>query len=224
MSNLTTFKGANLPAVADLSKALKSGLADVAQVGTVIIKMDKTGHWVFGSDQTEVQEGSEWAVNPFSFVHGYIAWGTSTVAGEKMVSVTQPLPELEPAPESAKKGWEMQVGIEIKCLNGDDKDMTARFATTSVGGKRAVQTLGAQISDQIDKDPSKPVAIVSLEVEHYSHKSYGKVYTPVFKVVRFESMDVESATAEPTLELEDAPMVEEVVAPAAPVRRRRAAV
>ena len=37
-------------------------------------------------------------------------------------------------------------------------------------------------------------------------------------------MDVESATAEPTLELEDAPMVEEVVAPAAPVRRRRAAV
>ena len=114
MSNLTTFKGANLPAVADLSKALKSGLADVAQVGTVIIKMDKTGHWVFGTDQTEVQEGSEWAVNPFSFVHGYIAWGTSTVLGEKMVSVTQPLPELEPAPEGAKKGWEMQVGIEIK--------------------------------------------------------------------------------------------------------------
>jgi hypothetical protein len=37
--------------------------------------MDKTGHWVFGIDQTEIEDDSTWAVNPFSFVHGYIAWG-----------------------------------------------------------------------------------------------------------------------------------------------------
>ena len=224
MSNLTTFKGANLPAVADLSKALKSNLASVADVGTVIIKMDKTGHWVYGGDQTEIQDGSEWAVNPFSFVHGYIAWGNAEVLGEKMVSVTQPMPELAPAPANAKKGWETQVGIEITCINGDDKGIVARFATTSVGGKRAVQSLGAAISEQIDKDQSKPVAIVALSTEHYAHKSYGKVYTPIFRVVRWESMNVESTVAEPALELEEPSIadVEEVVA--TPVRRRRAAV
>ena len=224
MSNLTTFKGANLPAVADLSKALKSNLANVADVGTVIIKMDKTGHWVFGSDQTEIQLGSEWAVNPFSFVHGFIAWGNAEVLGEKMVAISQPLPELEPAPDNAKRGWETQVGLEITCINGDDKDLVARFATTSVGGKRALQSLGAEIATQIDKDPTKPVAIVALSTEHYAHKSYGKVYTPIFKVIRFESMNVESAVEEPSLELEDASMIEEAEAPAAPVRRRRAAV
>ena len=224
MSNLTTFKGANLPAVADLSKALKSNLANVTDVGTVIIKMDKTGHWVFGSDQTEIQEGSEWAVNPFSFVHGFIAWGNAEVLGEKMVAISQPLPELEPAPANAKRGWETQVGLEITCINGDDKDLVARFATTSVGGKRALQSLGAEIATQIDKDPTKPVAIVALSTEHYAHKSYGKVYTPIFKVIRFESMNVESAVEEPSLEIEDASMIEEAEAPAAPVRRRRAAV
>ena len=224
MSNLTTFKGANLPAVADLSKALKSNLANVADVGTVIIKMDKTGHWVFGSDQTEIQEGSEWAVNPFSFVHGFIAWGNAEVLGEKMVAISQPLPELEPAPANAKRGWETQVGLEITCINGDDKDLVARFATTSVGGKRALQSLGAEIATQIDKDPTKPVAIVALSTEHYAHKSYGKVYTPIFKVIRFESMNVESAVEEPSLEIEDASMIEEAEAPAPLVRRRRAAV
>ena len=223
MSNLTTFKGANLPAVADLSKALKSNLANVADIGTVIIKMDKTGHWVFGSDQTEIQDGSEWAINPFSFVHGYIAWGASEVLGEKMVPVTQPLPELEPAPANAKKGWEVQVGLELTCINGDDKGLVARWATTATGGKRAIQGLGAEIAEQIEKDSTKPVAIVALETEHYTHKSYGKVYTPKIRVIRWESMNVESAVQEPALELEEPPLVEEV-APAAPVRRRRAVV
>ena len=223
MSNLTTFKGANLPAVADLSAALKSNLANVTDVGTVIIKMDKTGHWVFGSDQTETQDGSEWAINPFSFVHGYIAWGASEVLGEKMVPINQPLPELEPAPANAKKGWEVQVGLELTCINGDDKGLTARWATTATGGKRAIQALGVEIAEQIEKDSSKPVAIVALETEHYAHKSYGKVYTPKIRVIRFESMDVESATDAPQLEAKEAE-IEEAPVSAAPVRRRRAAV
>ena len=95
MSNLTTFKSAGLPAVKDLANALKSNLPKLAEVGSVIIKMDKTGHWVFGADQTEVEEGSQWAVNPFSFIHGFIAWGDGEPLGEKMVGISQPLPELD---------------------------------------------------------------------------------------------------------------------------------
>jgi hypothetical protein len=62
-------------------------------VGAVILKMDKTGHWCFGSDQTEIETDSTWAVNPYSFVHGFIAWGDGAVLGEKLVPITQPLPE-----------------------------------------------------------------------------------------------------------------------------------
>ena len=208
MSNLVKFSGANLPSVASLSTALRTIANDVSASTTAIIKMDKTGHWVFGADQTEVEDGSLWAINPFSFVHGYIAWGDGEVLGEKMVSVSQPLPELDAAPPNAKKGWEVQVGLSLKCISGGDKGTEARFTTTSVGGKRAVQTLAVALADQVEKDQDKPVAIVLLKKEHYQHKSYGRIYTPVFEVKEWISMDGEPAAAEQ----------EE-----APTRRRRAA-
>lgn len=209
---LTTFSSANLPAVSTLSTALRALEKDVGPAGVVILKMDKTGHWVFGADQTEVEDDSLWAINPYSFVHGFIAWGDGEVLGEKMASVTQPLPELDAAPAAAKRGWEMQIGMSLKCQNGEDKDMEARFTTTSVGGKKAVQALGVAIATQVEKDPIKPVAIVRLKKEHYQHKSYGRIYTPVFEIVEWVGMDGESV-AEPEA-------VEEEVAPATGRRRR----
>ena len=209
MSNLATFSSANLPAVSTLSTALRALEQGAGTSGVVILKMDKTGHWVFGADQTEVEDDSTWAVNPFSFVHGFIAWGDGEVLGEKMTGVQHPLPELDAAPPGAKRGWETQIGMSLKCLVGEDKDMEARFTTTSVGGKKAVQALGVAIATQVEKDQTKPVAIVRLKKDHYVHKSYGRIYTPVFEVVEWASMDGE------------APAVETEEAPAAPARRRR---
>jgi hypothetical protein len=213
MSNLATFSSANLPAVSTLSTALRSLEQGAGTAGVVILKMDKTGHWVFGADQTEVEDDSTWAVNPFSFVHGFIAWGDGEVLGEKMTSVQQPLPELDVAPPGAKRGWETQIGMSLKCLVGEDKDMEARFTTTSVGGKKAVQALGVAIATQVEKDQSKPVAIVRLKKDHYVHKSYGRILTPVFEIVEWASMDGAA----------EAPAAEEAEAAPAAGRRRRAA-
>jgi len=218
MSNITTFSAANLPSVTSLSTALRALETDVGAAGVVILKMDKTGHWVFGADQTEVEDDSTWAVNPFSFVHGFIAWGDGEVLGEKMVSVSQPLPELEAAPPMARKGWETQVGMSMKCLSGEDKGMEVRYTTTSVGGKRSVQALAVAIATQVDTDPKLPVPIVLLEKEHYSHKSYGRIYTPIFKITSWMSMTDESGTpAEETAVEAEA----ESAAPVATARRRR---
>ena len=219
MSNINTFSGANLPSVKSLATALRTIETDVGAAGTVIIKMDKTGHWVFGADQTEIENQASWAVNPFSFVHGYIAWGDGEVLAEKMVSVSQPLPELDAAPPGAKKGWETQVGMSIKCLTGEDKGMEARYTTTSVGGKKAVQALAVAIATQVEKDQSKPVPVVELGKEHYTHKSYGRIYTPVFQVLEWVGMDVE--TSEPNTEIESAFDDSPPVSEATPTRRRR---
>lgn len=200
MSNIVTFNNANLPAVASLSTALRSLERDVGNAGVVLLKMDKTGHWVFGADQTEVEDDSTWAVNPFSFVHGFIAWGDGEVLGEKMVSVSQPLPELDAAPPNAKRGWETQIGMSLKCLTGEDKDMEARYSTTSVGGKRSVQALALAIATQVEKDQSKPVPVVRLKRDHYTHKSYGKIFTPVFEILEWISV-----TGEPTDTPEEEP-------------------
>ena len=205
-----SFALANLPPVTSLSTALRALEAEAGPAGVVILKMDKTGHWVFGADQTEVEADATWAINPFSFIHGFIAWGDGEVLGEKMVSVSQPLPEMQAAPAGAKRGWETQVGMSLKCLSGEDKDMEARFSSTSVGGKKAVQTLAVAIANQVEADQTKPVPVVRLKKDHYAHKSYGKIYTPVFEIVEWVGMDGDSA-----------PEVEE--APAAGRRRRVAA-
>jgi hypothetical protein len=209
--SLVTFSKANLPAVSSLATSLRTIQSEVGAAGVVILKMDKTGHWVFGADQTEVEDDSLWAINPFSFVHGFIAWGDGEVLGEKMASVSQPLPELEEAPPQAKKGWENQVGMSLKCISGDDKDMEARYTTTSVGGKRSVQTLAVALADQVDKDQTKPVAVVRLKKDHYAHKSYGKIYTPVFEIVEWISMDADATDVKVEAEAEQ------------PKRRRRSA-
>jgi hypothetical protein len=211
---MSTFAIANLPPVTSLSTSLRALEQDVGPVGSVIIKMDKTGHWVFGADQTEVEDDAKWAVNPFSFVHGYIAWGEGEVLGEKMVSVSEPLPQLDVAPPNAKRGWETQVGMSLKCISGEDEGMEARYTVTSVGGKRAVQALAVAIANQVDADQSKPVPVVKLKKEHYQHKSYGRIYTPVFELVEWVGMDGAAAEAE----------AEEVYAEASqPARRRRVA-
>lgn len=218
MTAVVKFGNANLPAVATLAQALRKVSSEIVGSGDVLLKMDKTGTWVFGADQTEVQEGSRWAVNPFSFTHGFIAWGEGEVLAEKTVPITQPLPEVDAAPAAAKRGWETQVGMSLKCLNGEDEGLDARYNVTSLGGKKAVQSLAVAIAEQCDRDPSQPVPVVELKKDHYQHKSYGRVYTPVFEVVGWISMDGPS---------EDAAEAAPEAAPAAepvnpPVRRRRA--
>jgi hypothetical protein len=214
MTEVSKFGGLNLPSVQSLSSALRAIQSDVSTPSAaVIIKMDKAGHWVFGADQTEVEDDSLWAVNPFSFVHGFIAWGDGEVLGEKLTGVANPLPELDPAPAASDKGWEMQVGMTLACINGEDEGMQARYTTTSVGGKKAVQALAVTIAEQVDKDPTNPVPVVRLKKEHYQHKKYGRIYTPVFEVVRWTGLEgAEAGDPEP----DDAPEPEE-----APRRRRR---
>jgi len=217
--NIVTFAGANLPAVASLAASLRKLESAAGPAGIVILKMDRTGHWVFGADQTEVEDGSHWAINPLSFVHGFIAWGDGEVLGEKMASVEDPLPELDAAPPGAKKGWEKQVGMSLKCVSGEDAGIEARFTTTSVGGKRAVQELAVALAAQVDKDLETPVPVVTLGKEHYQHKSYGRIFTPAFGVVEWVSMNPGAAPAAA------APAaVVEAPAPAPAGRRRRVTV
>jgi hypothetical protein len=218
MMSLVKFEGANLPSVASLSSALRSVAANVGggEGGSVILKMDKTGHWVFGADQTEVEDDSIWAVNPFSFVHGYIAWGDGEVLGEKLVPVSEPLPELDPAPPASKRGWEMQVGMSLACTNGEDEGLQVRYTVTSVGGKKAVQALALAIAEQVDKDQTRPVPLVRLKKEHYQHKSYGRIYTPVFDVIDWTTTNGD--TAKVAADADD-----EALEADAPRRRRRSA-
>jgi hypothetical protein len=64
-----------------------------------------------------------------------------------------------------------------------------------VGGKRSVQELALAVAEQADKDSSKIVAVVTLGKDHYQHKSYGRIFTPVFDVVEWVGMNGPEAEA-----------------------------
>jgi hypothetical protein len=57
--------------------------------------------------------------------------------------------------------------------------------------------------------------LVRLKKEHYQHKSYGRIFTPVFDVQKWVGLDAEAAAADEDVE-------DEVAADEAPRRRRRA--
>jgi hypothetical protein len=95
--------------------------------------------------------------------------------------------------------------------------MQARYTATSVGGKNAVHQLGAvAIAEQVDKDPQNPVPLVRLKKSHYQHKSYGRIFTPIFEITDWVSMDANSVE-----EAEDAELEVAADAEAADGARRR---
>ena len=64
------------------------------------------------------------------------------------------------------------------------------------------------IAEQVDKDQAKPVPVIRLKKEHYQHKSYGRIFTPVFDIVKWVGMDapaVEEDAADAEAPTEDAP-------------------
>lgn len=211
MTELVNF--GNLPSIAELSNSLKDFAATVpVRPKEVYLKMDKTGHWVYGADQTEIEPDSLWAVNPLSFVKGYICWGAQNtpnmgkLLGEKMVTQFQKMPDMpEDIPDS--NGWELQMGFSLACINGNDKGLQARFMSKTKGGVPAVQRLSLAIREHTLEDKTTPIALIKLKSEHYNHTGgYGRIYNPVLEIVKFVSNETE-------------PTVEEVAE--APVRRRR---
>jgi hypothetical protein len=214
--------------VANLASALALRSQSLSSGGTgfPFIKLTQAGDWIYGADDTDVQEGSHWAVNPQSFAEGYIAWGVGEVIDERMALMTSAQPIVQndlPAVPKAEKGWQRQVGFMMVCLNGDDKGTQVMFKSSSAGGVKGVRALIDAVVTQIAIDPTKIMPAVVLEESHYVHKDWGKtIYNPVFNVQSWMAVDSTEAPA-----VIDAPAGVSAPAeppseePAAPVRKRR---
>ena len=195
---------------------LASGLEKALQLspvsGTPFIKLDKGGDWVFGSDGYEVRDGL-WAINPKSFIWGYIAWGAGELLGEEMVSMGAPAidPEDLPAHASAKRGWEKQVGLQMQALSGEFKGQQVIYKSSSKGGKTAILEMVAKVVPRIKSGDDDIVPVVALESTSYAHKEFGKINTPILAIDHWTSMDGGAA------DVEDEPE------PEAPRKRRRIA-
>lgn len=211
---------------------LIGGLARTTQTlasdstGQSFLKLHKGGFFVYGQDETEVEEGSLWAVNPNSFMVGYIAWpaeGTGKPLGEEMRTITED-PLVHSTLPDVGAPWVQQAGFQVMCISGEDTGQQCIFKSSSKGGLRGVNDFLNEVMAHLQANPGteETVPVLKLEVESYKHSTYGKINTPTFTIQKWVKIDEMPVAEEEDLEPEvDA---EPEVAPEPekkPVRRRR---
>lgn len=204
MNEVTTTQAGGALAAADQLKGnlkkVQTQLPD--QQGLQFLRFLQDGNWVFGQENEEVLPDDHVAVNPLSIKTGWTCWtnrqgrgAKNENLGESMVPLgSDPVPKLDlPRKTDPETGdvceWKEQISADLKILNGPSKGKQVHYKTNSVGGISAMRTLIDQIILQLDEDPTNICPIISLDGDHYQHKSYGRTYTPVLKIKDWMGME-----------------------------------
>jgi hypothetical protein len=195
--------GGALTSLAALSTALAavdtSSVAGRSGLPMLQFKRDGDGTWLFGQKRTIIEDGSRWAANPLSFKWGYIAFTSDAkVAGERLVSVSQPKPEVTELPDKGE--WTEEWTVNLRCIDGTDAGIEVVYKPTTVGGVQAVAGLIDAVRDRLNSGQhgGKVAPVVHLEKDSYVHGQFGRVWTPVLTIVDWMPLDGPAPAPEPT--------------------------
>lgn len=193
MNDIVNFPGGGVPQTSD---DLLAGLATIdedikksSSSGVPIMRVGKQGVFVYGQEDTEVQPGSLWALNPYSIQHGWACWGTD---GEGLLDeMYKPFNEQVPAKSTLPEmghPWKKSYRAMLQCLNGEDKGRVAEYKTTSLGGQDFFRELVNALREQGSRDKVNIVPCLELEVSSYKHPQHGKTWIPVLNIQEWISM------------------------------------
>lgn len=191
MSELIKFSAGGSPVPLD-TKALAKGLSGISQglhgstTGLPFLGM-KNGIFHYGQEKIEVEEGSLWAINPYSIQHGFACWGDGELLGEVMSRFDQPPPRQDELQDFGQP-WAQQIGMQLKCIDGEDAGVTVEYKSTSIGMRNAAKALIDLIVQQAQNDPEHIVPVVELLTDSYHHKKYGEIFYPVLDPVQWLTM------------------------------------
>lgn len=187
MGQVTLFSGGSVVEPSQAVDALRGlAMAKAMSGGKPFLKLEKqSGKFVYGAESVEVSPDELWAIDPSSFMIGKIGWKGGQVVGEKMFPITSGamINEADLTPidsNNPSDGWKDQLSVDLKHL-ADGVEVV--FKTTALGGKNAIADLAGAIGEHTAQNPALPVAVVKMYADSYSHKQYGKIYTPVFEIV-----------------------------------------
>ena len=167
-----------------------------------ILRMGTDGIWVYGQENTEVEEESTWAINPLSIQHGFVCWtnkakgeGKNELLGEVYAPMTSEPIDMASLPKhiNEKTGepwpWKAATTVQLKCISGEDEGVAVIYKPSSIGGANAMQAILDALEEQLNAGSDQIVPIVEMSNDHYQHKQYGKTYVPMFSIVSWADMD-----------------------------------
>jgi len=201
----------------DLAKSLNNAAVSMPSVGgdqqylKMLTKGRDAGTWVYGQEETEVEEGSLWAINPLSIKHGYVAWDTHAGGApvqEIMVSINRQLPSKDSLPvlppgTPSKKAPNVPVDLEYAdqrsfdavCISGADEGVTVEYKQSSAGSMKLFSKVVNALLDQVSKGDDI-VAVGKWGFSSYDHKTYGEIYNPEFEIVEWRTVEDTSPASE----------------------------
>jgi hypothetical protein len=162
-------------------------------------KSREGGIWAFGQRRTLPEPNSLWAVNPASFLWGWVCWGDSSkILGEKLVPISQPLPDVTKMPDKGFP-WQQEMAVNLKCVSGTDAGTEVAFKTNTEGGKGEVIRLIEAVGDRLGGQHEGRVSpIVRLENSSYPHLQYGKTWVPLLTIADWMPLDGPAPAPTPT--------------------------
>ena len=192
-----------------------------SRTGVPFLRLLRSGQWVYGQDNTPVEDHSEWAINPLSIEHGVVSWAPeeapkAEILGEIMVPYGEGYADPGDAPGRA---WQRQMAATFQCLNGEDEGTEVLYKGTSLGLTDAFAEFVPQIASRLAAGDPHCVPVVQLGVDDYPHPKWGTIYKPDIVIVRWVDFDGNVAAAEQL----EAPPFEADEEPQPQRRRRRAA-
>ncbi len=196
------------------------------------MKMGKDGTWVYGQTNIEVQPGSLWAIDPFSYRFGYTCWTDYDAALKKKnenkgkVTVALGADPVDPNnlpkhidPDTGQEWtWSQVVEVCLTCVNGEDTGTKAVYQTSSMGGLRVLSEYLDKLMPNIAE--GKPIAIIELKSDSYPHPQWGKTYVPELVYNQWSALDDVSLSPTDTKKIEDGSKGREPVAETPPVEEK----
>ncbi len=224
MGDIVKFGGTGVPANPE---DLVAGLANVRQQmaptmgGDMLLRLLTDGTFAYGPENIEPEEGSLWAINPYSIQHGWACWRDGELLGEVMVGSSEPLPPRDALPDyGADAPWKQQMQLQLQCRSGEDTGVNVRYKSTAVGFANACRELMDQIIAQARSGSRRVVPLITLESDSYQHKKHGKTYVPVLTIQQWIDIDGNAEEAPEEPEIEDNSEGQPEPAPERPRRQR----
>jgi len=186
--------GGALASLAALQAALSSVDTSSLVVGSgrplMLFKSREGGVWVFGRKRVTPETDSQWAFNPLSFRWGFVCFDDQNKPTERMVSISQPKPDVTTLPDLGFP-WQEQRAADMRCLSGADAGVEVTLKVNTVGGVQAVDGMIEAVLNRLNSGQhnNKVVPIALLKNDSYQHFERGKIWIPVLDIVDWMPLD-----------------------------------